>query len=137
MRPDRLAVWGLIAIVIALLAVAFTQTGGPAAGRAEARDAARLSDLRDLRRFVVCVARTSGTHSLPGTLAPVDACPDITPREDRFTGTPYRYERLTDTTFRLCASFDVPERIPRAAAYSDALFDPETGCLTGAYLPPA
>ncbi|WP_116598964.1 hypothetical protein [Primorskyibacter marinus] len=133
MKPDRLAVWCLSVLVAAMLALALMQTGGPGMGRAEKRDFARLNDLTGLERFVVCVARKGGQDTLPPTLSPVAACPEDTPREDPFTGAPYRYERQSDTTFRLCARFEVPERLD----YRASQLDNETGCITGLYERPA
>lgn len=133
MRSDRRAVWCLTVLVAAMLGLALMQTGGPGMGRAEKRDFARFDDLTELDRFVVCVARKGGQDTLPETLSPVAACPNDTPREDPFTGAPYRYERLSDTTFQLCARFEVPERLD----YRASQLDTETGCLTGKYDRPA
>ena len=131
MRADRLAVWCLTALVATMLALALVQTGGPATGRAEKRDLARLDDLGALERFVICVARKDGQTALPDTLAPVAACPDDTPRDDPFTGAPYRYARLGGTEFRLCATFEMPARLD----YRASQLDRETGCITGRISP--
>ena len=52
--------------------------------------------------------------------------------EDPYTGAPYRYERVTDTAFRLCAGFG---NVARLNGIRAAEIGPATGCLQFTYTP--
>ncbi|MCE0506798.1 DUF5671 domain-containing protein [Roseivivax sp. GX 12232] len=122
--PDRLAVAGIGGLALLLVASAFWQVGGPGQGRAEARDEARFSDLLGLTSLVACKAATGG-DTLPEDLSPGESCHYDIRRSDPFTEAPYRYEVLNPGEYRLCAEFELPERLSGRAGS----FDPETGCL--------
>ena len=124
MSPDRIAVWGISALAIGLVAAALWQVGGPAAGRMEARDATRFDDLLSLTSVVTCKATTEG-NVLPADLSPSESCYYDVRRADPYTGAPYRYDVIDREEYRLCADFEAPERLTRRAGS----FDPETGCL--------
>lgn len=114
--------------VLAALAAGFWLIGGPEAARMENRDEKRMTDLRALQAHVTCLAKANA-QTLPETLTESEGCP--APRlKDRFTDTPYRYARLTDTGFEVCAEFELPERVRHSPQ-----FDPDTGCLHAAYTP--
>ncbi|SIT09438.1 hypothetical protein SAMN05421759_11546 [Roseivivax lentus] len=124
MRPDRIAVWGVIALSVGLVGLAFVQVGGPQAGRMEARDEARFGDLLALTSVVTCKATTEG-NVLPDDLSPSTSCYYDVRRTDPYTGAPYRYEVVDREEYRLCAEFEDAARLSRRAGS----FDPETGCL--------
>ncbi|MHA6325029.1 hypothetical protein [Roseivivax sp. CAU 1753] len=124
MSPDRIAVGGITALTLGLVALAFWQVGGPATGRMEARDETRFSDLLSLTSVVTCKATTEG-NVLPQTLDASESCYYDVRRVDPYSGEPYRYAVVGPNEYRLCATFDAPERLARRAQS----FDPQTGCL--------
>jgi hypothetical protein len=125
MRPETLARTGLTALVAALLVLGVFSVGGPGTGRMERHDAERLSDLRALESWLVCMANAQGGMP-PATLDPAQACRGTYRRNDPYTGTPYRYERVSDTSWRLCAAFEAPQRLGNVPG-----FDADSGCLSG------
>ncbi|GGG71467.1 hypothetical protein GCM10011415_19150 [Salipiger pallidus] len=99
--PATAALLGLAALTAVLT---FTATGGPAKGRMQARDRAHLSDLDTLSYSVrTCLADRA---DLPETFDPTDCAPSggtlSAMAED------VRYERLSDTEFRLCVEIEDP-----------------------------
>lgn len=125
MRPEAFARIALAVLVVGLVALGLVVVGGPGRGRMESRDETRLSDLHRVRTYVICVAK-SGGGVLPDRLERLEICQQDIRFADPFTGEPYRYERLSPTAFRLCATFEDPERIQDRRW--DALAK-ETGCL--------
>lgn len=131
MQAERLPLIALAALVAGLVALGLLAVGGPGAGRMEKRDDARLSDLQEISQYVRCVADAQG-KVLPEALDPMTTCQRDLRRTDPFTDAPYRYERVSDTSYRLCAGFEGAERMSRNIA---ARLDPETGCLQFSYTP--
>lgn len=128
--PARLAFGGRLGLAVlsaGAVALALWSMGGPRTGQAEARDTARMEDLRRLAGFVRCVANADG-ETLPETLAPDSRCMSTPPLTDRFDGTPYRYEVTSPRGFSLCAGFERAEAL-RVHGDAGRMFDPETGCL--------
>jgi hypothetical protein len=112
--------------VVAALAAGFWLIGGPEAARMENRDQNRMSDLHSLQDHVTCLARTKG-KVLPQVLDETRDCP--APRlTGRLTDDPYRYARLSETAYEICADFELPDRLRPSPR-----FDVETGCLRGTY----
>ncbi|SFD06101.1 hypothetical protein [Tropicimonas isoalkanivorans] len=131
MRPDTLARLSLALLVVLLIVLGVRITGGPETGRMEERDRTRLSDLRDVATTVRAAANAeSGT--LPEALDSMIGAPSDLRLADPFTGAPYRYERLSDRAFRVCADFELPDRIRRPQVTD---FDGGSGCLTYTYQP--
>ena len=114
--------------VVTAVAAGLWFVGGPETGRMENRDRTRLADLNGLQQHVICLAR-SDEGLLPDTLEGTTACP-APQLTDPVTDKPYRYNRLSDTVFEVCAEFELPERL-----YPNPLFDPETGCRRVTYDP--
>lgn len=131
MRADQLPPILIGIAVAAAIGLGLMVTGGPGTGRMEKRDARRLSDLAALGDYVVCLA-DAADHRLPEALTRSEACRQDTPFEDPFTGAPYRYERASDTSFRLCAGFERPALIPDAQMHEGRLERP-SGCLIYRY----
>lgn len=125
---------GWATIAIALLAAAavvagLALTGGPGHARKERRDRERESDLANLGRLVVCLARENGDR-LPETLATTPQCDWQVRLADPFTGAPYRYEVTGPRSYRLCAGFELPQP-PRSGPWDrDA-----AGCSTRSFIP--
>lgn len=128
---SRIGRAGLSALVVAALALSLWATGGPAAGQRESRDRVRMDDLRALSQFVDCLADERGT--LPETPAPHPACVQPDRDRDPYSGRRYVYERLSDTSYRLCAGFEAPQALPRWFR-TDSTFDEESGCLVALHL---
>ena len=126
-----LSKWGLVGFAILAILVGLIAIGGPQTAREARRDAERLDDLDDIRRFVECVASaTDGT--VPDTLSGQAVCHWELRRHDPFNDVPYGYEKLTDTAYRLCAGFENPQRVKDRY---DLPLDTETGCITWTYRP--
>ncbi|KRW95763.1 hypothetical protein [Paracoccus sp. MKU1] len=124
--------WATIAIAL-LAAVAVVAglalTGGPGHARKERRDRERESDLADLGRLVVCLARENGDR-LPEALETTPPCDWQVRLADPFTGVPYRYEVTGPRSYRLCAGFELPPRRSPGLAERD-----ETGCSARSFIP--
>jgi hypothetical protein len=131
MRAERIARVALGALVAGLVVAGLVSVGGPGAARTERQDDTRLDDLQRLASYVRCVADTQD-RTLPGALRPVETCEGGQRFEDPYTGAPYRYEKVTDTAFRLCAGFGNAARLNAIRA---AEIDPATGCLQVTYTP--
>jgi hypothetical protein len=129
MRAETVAQVTLGLLVTGFVAVGLLAVGGPGTARIERQDDVRLEDLRQLDAYVRCVADTQD-RTLPDALAPVETCRAGQRFEDPYSGAAYRYEKLTDTAFRLCADF---EDIARLNGLRSGGIDPETGCLQFTY----
>ena len=116
---------GLAILVIGLVTLGLLSVGGPGAGRMERRDRARLDDLHALSAQVTCAAEAT-TGALPEVFQTDPPCAGDIRLNDPFTGAPYRYERLSASTFRLCADFEAPERL---RIFLSETLDPANGCL--------
>ena len=100
-----LAIAGLaLVLVIAGLALG----GGPSQARKERRDSARLDDLNRLALHVECLSREGNSRVMPAALTETEACPGPLPLTDTATGAAYRFERVDDVHYRLCADFELP-----------------------------
>lgn len=118
---------GLAALALVAIIAAMFSGGGPGAGRADTRDAARWHDLSRLSDLALCIAREDGV--LPEVLGPHDICDTAPPLTDPFTGEDYAFRVLSDDSFRLCAGFERPEQMLRRFG-STRHFNAQTGCLT-------
>ena len=133
MRPDRPASLALILLVAAAVALGLWTVGGPMQGRAEARDETRYRDLLALQRQVRCLADAAGGR-LPGTLEETQSCHIAERYADPYTGAPYRYERLSESGYRLCAGFETA-RSGDFTTGTEVKFDAEAGCLVISHPP--
>ena len=120
-----LAVLGIL--IVAMIAAALYTTGGPLSARIERRDEIRRDDLARLAEYVRCLANRDGSR-LPETISASPDCGRDVRLTDPYTDEPYRYERLSAISFRVCATFESgqPVRVPQMPLES---FDPATGCL--------
>ena len=107
MQRDMIPMAFLAVVLAAAVGAALWMTGGPNAGRAEQYDAKRFADLYDLNRYVECASRVKG-GVLIESLEVVEACGDPFDYRDPLTGEPYRYEKLSAQSYRLCADFQRP-----------------------------
>lgn len=123
-RAGRL---GLVGLSLLAMVLALVVMGGPAVGRLEMRDAARIDDLNQLANFIACVARADGDR-LPATLAADDRCMSEPPLHDRHTGQSYDYRIHAPGSYSLCATFERADSVWTQPG-TNRLFDPRTGCL--------
>ncbi|MDG2339622.1 MAG: hypothetical protein P8L32_00300 [Paracoccaceae bacterium] len=72
MRKNRIII-AIAALSLAFILVGIWVTGGPSAGQAERRDAARLSDLYELQDLTFCLAETAG-GVLPDEISLSEIC---------------------------------------------------------------
>jgi len=131
MRAETIAGIALGLLAAALVVAGLATVGGPGQGRIERRDETRLSDLQRLATYVRCVADTQ-QQSLPDALRPVETCQAEMRFDDPYSGTAYRYEKLTDTAFRLCARFEETDWLNDVRRGE---IDPATGCMQFTYTP--
>lgn len=129
---NRVLFFGMTFLAVAAIGLGFSVVGGPGEARREKSDYARLLDLGVLARELRCddakavLPMTLSTETLAAYCGGVVTHASLTDPE---TGAPYSYERLSDTSFKLCAKFYNAERIQHH--YQDrAGFDRKTGCYT-------
>lgn len=134
-RAKRLVLLVGAAVTAGLVVWTLLATGVPASVRDQRLDEQRFADIRDIATHLRC----PDAGALPLDLNVEQAiafCPaqDVAPvtLRDPETDARYRYERLDDRSFRICADF--------AALHDDTefqrsgrswLFDVQTGCITG------
>lgn len=125
------AVTGLVSAIV--LALTFAQVGGPDAGRRDRRDAARLSDMREIAQALICHGGAGATPAAPTSLAGISpGClsPDDAQRlRDPATGTEYAITWTNARTARVCG---VLEDGTRSWSAGWPPFDAATGCVTAA-----
>ncbi|MBL27065.1 MAG: hypothetical protein CMM50_05875 [Rhodospirillaceae bacterium] len=127
MRSTSPALGVLGLLIVAVIAAALYTTGGPLTARAERRDEVRHGDLNRLVDYVQCVADKEDGQP-PETLSRSSDCWQDIRLNDPYSGEPYRYEKLSDVSFRVCATFET-EQPERASPMPDDRFDPSSGCL--------
>ncbi|MBA4491444.1 hypothetical protein [Paracoccus sp. S1E-3] len=114
-----------IALCAALAVLAgLVVSGGPVRSRKEGRDDDRLRDLRQISANIRCQAEESGR--VPDAPQMTDLCPSPFVLQNPETGETYRYSRVDDRHWRLCAAFELPDRIRLGG---EAQFDARNGCL--------
>lgn len=123
-----LAKWTLVIVAVAAVVGGLYATGGPQAARVLKRDVQRLDDLLAIKERIDCLAYALD-EGVPETFDHNDLCDWEVPLADPFTGSPYVYEKLTDTAYKLCAEFENPERLIQQYGPNLSI---ETGCITWA-----
>lgn len=118
----------LVVIAVALIGVGLLLTGGPDQARKERRDQEREDDLGSLASLVDCLASANGGR-LPDRLAQTSDCDWQARLADPFTNQPYRYERITERSYQLCATFETPPPKTRGPWGRD-----ENGCVSRQYI---
>jgi len=127
--PGAIAGLAVVAVVAGL-----SLTGGPARGKAEQRDQARLAALRDAHELVECLARTNN-RTLPEVLEADASCPDVEVLNDPYTGTPIRFERLDETRYLLCPDLELPDDFENDHWIEGGHFKATSGCVRYEYHP--
>jgi hypothetical protein len=114
----RIALVGLAAAVLSVLAVGFWHAGSPAQARLFAQDRQRVTDLADIARRVERYYANTG--SLPASLDTCDSNPVtfVEHKVDRATGRPYEYRVIDATHFEVAADFNLPSVPPAGEVQS-------------------
>lgn len=127
---------GKAARLIALCAAAAVLAGlvvggGPKQARMENRDQDRLNDLLQISVNIDC--QVGVLRRLPDAPQTSEACPTALRLTDPHSGAPYDYARIDSRHWRICAAFEMPQRI--GTNPYGAQFDRERGCMVFS-LPP-
>ena len=96
--------WSASAIVAVALVLGFTGIGTPSYNARVSYDRQRVSSLQSLASQINA-AYGAAHNRLPGALSDV-ATNDAAARQDPVSHRPYRYERVSENAYRLCARFD-------------------------------
>jgi hypothetical protein len=124
------------ALALAAVAGGLWVAGGPEYARKTERDRDRYNDLANLAVTTSC-GRDSAPDSLPREDAETCDVRVVDPsrpnrirgRTDPLTGEAYRFEKIDQTSFRVCADFETDYKPYSYGDYRED-FDPETGCIT-------
>ncbi len=133
------------AAIVALIGASLLLTELPAGARQTRLDAQRLADLVQGAEALRCPNEGEVLPAALDRATLLDYCRGRTlaalppDRGDPVTGAPYRYDRLDDARFRICADFADPAALARRPPATGLprttgrnwLFDPETGCVLG------
>lgn len=128
MRLDRLAPLGLGVLAAAMIVGGLMVVGGPEAARREKHDLERVEALARLAGCVRDLPQET-FDALPEVMTEQTACADFSEWRDPHTDEPFRIQRDGGTSYRLCATFEKPEKVNRS--FYDLTFDRKTGCVAG------
>jgi len=108
MTPERLlAITASVVIIVAIVG-GFFLIEGPGRARTEKFDEDRVNDLNALSQLIDEHFRVNG--SMPDDLGPFEGGYNFDQiSNDPRTGEAYGYERVTDASYRLCATFETDE----------------------------
>ena len=126
---NRLLLAGLIAVVGAGLIAGFMVVGGPGYARMEKNDAQRTRDLRELTEYYRCALsriNPEGDGISPTRCSGYEQLPDVA---DPLTGEPYRYARLGDDAFQVCATFQTSAETRARTRDTFLTFEGQEGCV--------
>ncbi len=108
--------------------------GGPARGRAEARDVTRLIQVNETADHIRCLARQNDNR-LPETADAHTSCPHKDLLVDPFSDSAFEYSVNGPGSFRICATFELPEDISNRHYGLYRGYDPTSGCFNFDYNP--
>lgn len=138
MRGERLFLAGAAIAIALAIGIGLWLTGGPGTQRAHRLDDRRIADLRAIADALAC---PGGGATVPDELSEESLARHCPERDainltlvDPVDGTPYRYRRIGNRGWEVCARFTDPARISvprRMVENRRALirWDRETGCL--------
>ena len=131
MTDTRRSATFIITLCVALaVSAGLFINGGPLRARKEGRDDARLRQLQQISVNIRCQAEALGR--VPDAPQNTDLCPTPIVLQNPETAEAYTYIRVDDRNWRLCAAFELPDRIrPRDGSQ----FDARHGCLLGTLTP--
>jgi len=108
MTPERLLAITASVVIIVAIDGGFFLIDGPGRARTEKFDGQRSNDLSALSQIIEEHYRVNG--SMPDDLEPFEGGYNFDQvSNDPRTGETYGYERLTDASYRLCATFETDE----------------------------
>ena len=100
---------GVSLIVVLAIVSSFFIIGSPESARLMKFDDQKVADLQNIQWQIVSFWQTK--EALPASMDELkDPIGGFVPPVDTQTGMPYRYERTSDASFKLCATFNVPSR---------------------------
>lgn len=103
-KNEKLFVWAVAFVVLMTIAFGFLMTGSPLTQRLIKSDEQRISHLQMIQSQIVFYFQQKG--ELPATLSNLeDSISGFTPPQDPETGIFYEYQKQSDTSFILCATF--------------------------------
>lgn len=127
--PGAIAGLAVVAVVAGL-----SLTGGPARGKAEQRDQARLKALYKAHDLVECLAKHND-QTLPDRLIANPSCDPLNVLNDPYSGTPVKYETWHGRMYRLCPELELPEDQADGSHVGGGTLDRVTDCVTYTYRP--
>jgi len=137
---DRAFLIGAVALTLAAGLVGIYTVGGPSWSRREILDQRRFEDIIELANALRCW-NVKVTPVLPAELTVESLRSYCDGRNvsratltDNETGEAYRYTRVSDTEFSICAKFNDAARAERLWYYGTGegwAFNASTGCVTG------
>jgi len=127
--PAVLAGLAIVAVVAGLVIV-----GGPGRGKAEQRDAERISNLRDASRLVACLARQNDMV-IPEELLAQAACGPLDGLRDPFSGSAIQFEKLGDRLYLLCTELELASDYEDDKTFAGGRLRADSGCIRYEYHP--
>lgn len=100
---------GVSLMVVAAVVASFFIIGSPESARLTKFDEQKVADLQNIQWQIVSFWQTK--EALPESMDELkDPIGGFVPPVDTQTGAPYKYERTSDASFKLCAIFNMPSR---------------------------
>lgn len=137
----RAFAFGVAAFLLAAIILGLLTVGGPESAKRDRYDQLRYEDLHFIETALRCANWRILDPKLPDELT-LDRlrsyCGGMEVDEDRLvddeTGEPYRYTKISEKEFSVCADFyDAHDTLikSRSAVGAIASFNPDTGCVSG------
>lgn len=105
MQPERFFALAASAVVTAAVIAGLVLTGGPGKGRSERMDQTRINNLNTLSGHIESYYRVH--DEMPEAVTAFEAEPAYAAfTTDPRSGEPYPYEITSESSFRLCATFE-------------------------------
>ncbi len=137
----RALAFGVAAFLLAAIVLGLLTIGGPESAKRDRYDQLRYDDLHFLETALRCANWRILEPELPDDLT-LDSlrsyCGGVQVGGDRLvddeTGEPYRYTKISEKEFSVCADFyDAHDTMikNRSAVDGRGSFNPDTGCVSG------
>lgn len=137
----RTFAFGVAVLLLAAIVAGLLSVGGPGSARRDRYDLLRYQDLRFLETALKCTNWRILEPELPDELTLESLrsyCGGVEVEPDRLldneTGKPYRYTKISEKEFSVCADFydaNSPMIKSRSVARTSLSFNPDTGCVSG------
>lgn len=122
--PDKKLAWFVSAVVLAVVIGGVVYVGSPQQRRIERLDTTRANDLSSIAGYVG--SEYGKADALPATLDDASMKASgyyVSSMIDPVTKEPYVYEPVSDTAFRLCATFDDSTLDADQTIFDDSMLD--------------